>query len=72
VGAVLAGADHAVDLYALLTPGWHAGIPADRSTYWARKYTRLVTMVSSATAPAPLFVISNDNLPSPRCWWWSS
>ncbi|MDM0007795.1 hybrid sensor histidine kinase/response regulator [Variovorax sp. J22G73] len=52
-----------VDLYALLTPGWHAGIAADRSPYWARKYTRLVTLVSSATAPAPLFVISNDNLP---------
>jgi signal transduction histidine kinase/CheY-like chemotaxis protein len=52
-----------VDLYALFTPGWHAGIAAADSRHWARKYTRLVTMVSCATAPAPMFVISNDNLP---------
>ncbi|MGJ7569862.1 ATP-binding response regulator [Variovorax sp. RB2P76] len=52
-----------VDLYALFTPGWHPGIPAADSPYWARKYTRLVTLVSTATAPAPLFVVSGDNLP---------
>ncbi|MDQ0586201.1 ATP-binding protein [Variovorax paradoxus] len=52
----------AVDLYALLAPRWTPGIPMSDSPYWARKYARLVTMVSVATAPAPLFLVSTTDL----------
>jgi signal transduction histidine kinase/CheY-like chemotaxis protein len=52
----------AVDLYALLTPRWTPGTPISDSPYWARKYARLVTMVSVATAPAPLLFVSTTDL----------
>jgi len=51
-----------VDLYVLLTPGWHRGLPVSESPWWARKYARLVTLVSAATAAGPWFFISADNL----------
>jgi signal transduction histidine kinase len=52
----------AVDVYVLLTPGWHRGLPISESPWWARKYARLVTLVSAATAPGPWFFISAENL----------
>ncbi|SFQ54746.1 Signal transduction histidine kinase [Variovorax sp. OK605] len=51
----------AVDLYVLFSPGWHPGIPAAGSAHWARRYTWQVTLVSAATAPAPLFVVSSQH-----------
>jgi signal transduction histidine kinase/CheY-like chemotaxis protein len=52
----------AVDLYALLAPRWTPDTPMSDSPYWARKYARLVTLVSVATAPAPLFLVSTTDL----------
>jgi hypothetical protein len=51
-----------VDLYALLTPGWHAGIAADRSPYWSAAPRRRRRCSSFPTTTCR----------SPRCWWWSS
>ncbi|MBD9665661.1 hybrid sensor histidine kinase/response regulator [Variovorax sp. VRV01] len=51
-----------VDLYALFTPRWTPAAPTAESTYWARKYTRLVTLISTATAFAPFFFVSATDL----------
>ena len=52
----------AVDLYALFTPRWTPAAPMAESAYWARKYTRLVTLISMTTAIAPFFFVSSTDL----------
>lgn len=46
------------DLYAVLTPRWTPAVPLSETPYWARKYTRIVTTISTITAPSSLFLVS--------------
>ena len=45
-----------------LMPRWHAGLPLEDTTRWARRHSRTVTLVSMATATAPWLFISADDL----------
>ncbi|MDN6882138.1 hybrid sensor histidine kinase/response regulator [Variovorax sp. CAN2819] len=47
-----------VDLYALRASRWTPEAALDESPRWARKYTRIVTAVSTVTAPSSLFLVS--------------
>ena len=51
----------AVDLGVLLTPRWTAAEPMHRTPFWARRYAQLVTLVSAATAPSGLLLVTIDN-----------
>jgi signal transduction histidine kinase/CheY-like chemotaxis protein len=45
-----------------LMPRWHADLPLEDTTLWARRHSRTVTLVSMATATAPWLFISADDL----------
>lgn len=47
-----------------LMPRWHADVPLQDTTRWARRHSRTVTLVSMATATAPWLFISADDLPT--------
>ena len=47
-----------------LMPRWHADLPLEDTTLWARRHSRTVTLVSMATATAPWLFISADDLPT--------
>jgi len=47
-----------VDLYAIATPRWTPQVPLEETPAWARKYTRIVTAISTVTAPSSLFLVS--------------
>ncbi|WP_198086545.1 hybrid sensor histidine kinase/response regulator [Variovorax sp. E3] len=51
------------DVYVLLTPRWTPARPARESAYWARKISRMVTLVSMVTAVVPWLIVPHDNLP---------
>lgn len=51
----------AVDLYVLRASRWTPAEPLSRTPYWARKYARLVTLLSVATAPSGLVLMRIDN-----------
>lgn len=46
-----------MDLYALLAPRWTPDVPLEKSRHWARKYTLLITLMSTMTAPCSLFLV---------------
>lgn len=58
-----AGTLLAADLYVLFTPRWTPERPAGESAYWARKISRMVTLVSMVTAVVPWLIVPHDNLP---------
>jgi signal transduction histidine kinase/CheY-like chemotaxis protein len=58
-----AGTLLAADLYVLFTPRWTPERPARESAYWARKISRMVTLVSMVTAVVPWLIVPHDNLP---------
>ncbi|MFM9927161.1 ATP-binding protein [Variovorax sp. H27-G14] len=58
-----AGTLLAVDLYVLCTPRWTPERPAHESSYWARKISRMVTLLSMVTAVVPWLIVPHDNLP---------
>jgi len=47
-----------VDLYALFTSRWTPAVPLAETPYWEKKYTRIVTIISTITAPSSLFLVS--------------
>jgi signal transduction histidine kinase/CheY-like chemotaxis protein len=51
------------DIYVFFTPRWYPARPAVESPYWARKISRLVTLVSMVTAVVPWLVVPAGNLP---------
>ena len=51
------------DIYVLFTPRWTPGSAARESAYWARKISRMVTLVSMITAVVPWLIVPHDNLP---------
>ncbi|QRF56856.1 hybrid sensor histidine kinase/response regulator [Variovorax paradoxus] len=51
------------DVYVFFTPRWYPARPALESPYWARKISRLVTLVSMVTAVVPWLVVPAGNLP---------
>jgi signal transduction histidine kinase/CheY-like chemotaxis protein len=51
------------DIYVFLTPRWNPSRPARESAYWARKISRVVTLVSMITAVVPWLIVPYDNLP---------
>ena len=51
------------DIYVFFTPRWTPSRPARESAYWARKISRMVTLVSMVTAVVPWLVVPYDNLP---------
>ncbi len=51
------------DVYVFFTPRWYPARPAVESPYWARKISRLVTLVSMVTAVVPWLVVPAGNLP---------
>ena len=51
------------DIYVLFTPRWTPGRPAHESAYWARKISRMVTLVSMVTAVVPWLIVPHNNLP---------
>jgi len=51
------------DVYVFFTPRWNPSRPAAESPYWARKITRLVTLVSMVTAVVPWLIVPTGNLP---------
>ncbi len=51
------------DIYVFLTPRWTPSRPASESPYWARKISRMVTLVSMITAVVPWLVVPHENLP---------
>ena len=53
----------AVDIYVFFTPRWTPDKPASESPYWARKISRMVTLVSMITAVVPWFIVPHENLP---------
>jgi signal transduction histidine kinase len=52
-----------VDVYVFFTPRWNPSRPARESAYWARKISRMVTLVSMVTAVVPWLIVPYDNLP---------
>ena len=53
----------AADIYIFFTPRWTPSRPARESAYWARKISRMVTLVSMITAVVPWLIVPYDNLP---------
>jgi signal transduction histidine kinase/CheY-like chemotaxis protein len=53
----------AADIYVLTTPRWTPERPVHESAYWARKISRMVTLVSMVTAVVPWLIVPHDNLP---------
>lgn len=51
------------DVYVFFTPRWTPSRPARESAYWARKISRMVTLVSMITAVVPWLIVPYDNLP---------
>jgi signal transduction histidine kinase/CheY-like chemotaxis protein len=51
------------DIYVFFTPRWNPSRPAQESSYWARKLSRMVTLVSMVTAVVPWLIVPHDNLP---------
>jgi len=51
------------DIYVFFTPRWTPTRPARESAYWARKISRMVTLVSMVTAVVPWLIVPHDNLP---------
>jgi signal transduction histidine kinase len=51
------------DIYVYFTPRWTPLRPARESAYWARKISRMVTLVSMITAVVPWLIVPYDNLP---------
>ena len=51
------------DIYVFFTPRWNPSRPARESAYWARKISRVVTLVSMITAVVPWLIVPYDNLP---------
>ncbi|WP_261803545.1 hybrid sensor histidine kinase/response regulator [Variovorax sp. PAMC26660] len=51
------------DIYVFFTPRWTPSRPAHESSYWARKISRLVTLVSMVSAVVPWLIVPHDNLP---------
>ncbi len=51
------------DIYVLFTPRWTPERPARESAYWARKISRMVTLVSMVTAVVPWLIVPHENLP---------
>ncbi|HEX7864524.1 MAG TPA: hybrid sensor histidine kinase/response regulator [Variovorax sp.] len=51
------------DIYVFFTPRWNPSRPARESAYWARKISRMVTLVSMVTAVVPWLIVPHDNLP---------
>ena len=47
-----------MDLYVLLSKRWTPEVPLADSPRWARRYTVHVTLVSTVTAPASLFLVA--------------
>jgi len=42
-----------VNLYVLLSPRWHAGVPPSEEHRWARGHTLQMILIGMATAPCP-------------------
>ena len=57
------GALLTADIYVLFTPRWTPDRPARESAYWARKISRMVTLVSMVTAVVPWLIVPHNNLP---------
>ncbi len=51
------------DIYVFFTPRWNPSRPVRESAYWARKISRMVTLVSMVTAVVPWLIVPHDNLP---------
>jgi signal transduction histidine kinase/CheY-like chemotaxis protein len=51
------------DVYVFFTPRWNPSRPVRESAYWARKISRMVTLVSMVTAVVPWLIVPHDNLP---------
>ncbi|MFH0130608.1 ATP-binding protein [Variovorax sp. VaC1] len=51
------------DIYVFFTPRWNPSRPARESAYWARKISRMVTLVSMVSAVVPWLIVPHDNLP---------
>ncbi len=51
------------DIYVFFTPRWNPSRPARESAYWARKISRMVTLVSMISAVVPWLIVPYDNLP---------
>jgi hypothetical protein len=51
------------DIYVFFTPRWNPSRPAQESSYWARKLSRMVTLVSMVTAVVPWLIVPHGNLP---------
>jgi len=51
-----------VDAYALLTPRWTPSVSPAASAAWARRYTRVMTLISLVSGIAPFFFVSSTHL----------
>ena len=51
------------DIYVFFTPRWTPARPVRESAYWARKISRMVTLVSMVTAVVPWLIVPHNNLP---------
>ncbi|MET3395149.1 signal transduction histidine kinase/CheY-like chemotaxis protein [Variovorax sp. 1140] len=51
------------DVYVFFTPRWTPSRPVRESAYWARKISRVVTLVSMVTAVVPWLIVPHNNLP---------
>ncbi|WP_418129583.1 hybrid sensor histidine kinase/response regulator [Variovorax sp. 375MFSha3.1] len=51
------------DIYVFFTPRWTPSRPVRESAYWARKISRVVTLVSMVTAVVPWLIVPHNNLP---------
>ncbi|RTQ33904.1 hybrid sensor histidine kinase/response regulator [Variovorax gossypii] len=51
------------DIYVFFTPRWNPSRPVRESAYWARKISRMVTLVSMVTAVVPWLIVPHNNLP---------
>jgi signal transduction histidine kinase len=51
------------DIYVFFTPRWNPSRPVRESPYWARKISRMVTLVSMITAVVPWLIVPHENLP---------
>ena len=51
------------DIYVFFTPRWNPSRPVRESAYWARKISRVVTLVSMVTAVVPWLIVPHNNLP---------
>lgn len=50
-----------VNLYVLLSPRWHAGVPPSEEHRWARGHTLQMILIGMATAPVPWFFVSTHD-----------